>query len=330
MSQIVDASVEQITCEIKLLKQQTAQNIIEIGKRLTQVKETLPHGQWGEWLEREAEFTDRTAQRFMRAAREFANTTSMSGLSPTKILALLDVPADQREELMLTPQHIPSTGESKSIENMTVRELEEVKRALKESQERVYEAQLEAARLREAKQLIEEQAVFILNRDEEYRREIAELKEQKTIEKVEELIVPHDYESTKRRNQELSEENIKLERTLQRTLLEFERKIAEISEGPRKTALRDLNRLLTEQMKSIGYYHDSAIMTLRAHLVGDPQASQLVHDFIHTYSKKTQLQLEDWYQALSIDGEGTHENERDRSTVASSDSSARALLSPSR
>ena len=41
-------------------------NIIEIGKRLTEVKNFLPHGAFQSWVETELEITPRTAQRYMK------------------------------------------------------------------------------------------------------------------------------------------------------------------------------------------------------------------------------------------------------------------------
>jgi DNA repair exonuclease SbcCD ATPase subunit len=124
-------SVDQLTTEILIYKQQTAQNIIEIGKRLIKVKEQLPHGDWGKWLDEKVDFTDRTAQRFIRVAREFSNATSMSHLPQTKVFALLDLPQDQREDFV----------ESNPVEDMTTRELKQAIKEKKEAERRAQEAE---------------------------------------------------------------------------------------------------------------------------------------------------------------------------------------------
>ena len=132
---VVASQVEIITAEILVLKNQTAANIIEIGKRLVKVKEMLPHGEWGKWLQDRVEFSHQTADKFMRVAREFENYAPVRNLGVSKVFALLEVPADQRDELVSRPQVIPSTGEVKTIGEMTKRELEQVKRAMKDAEQ---------------------------------------------------------------------------------------------------------------------------------------------------------------------------------------------------
>jgi Predicted transcriptional regulators len=105
-------SLEIIEAEINFYKQQTAISIIEIGKRLIEAKSQLKHGEWGKWLEEKVDFTDRTAQRFIKVANEFP--TSMSHLGSGKLFKLLDVPTNKREEFI----------ESHDLESLTTREVE--------------------------------------------------------------------------------------------------------------------------------------------------------------------------------------------------------------
>jgi hypothetical protein len=71
--------VETRAKEIRGLIKRTAKNIpstgsghrIEIGEKLKEVKQLLPHGEFGQWLEIEFELAESTAQRFMRVAERF-------------------------------------------------------------------------------------------------------------------------------------------------------------------------------------------------------------------------------------------------------------------
>ena len=74
-----------ITMEIKTLHRQAQQVVlgyaIEIGRRLREAKEQLPHGRWGDWLKTEVEFSQSTANNFMRIFDEYgANQFSLFGM----------------------------------------------------------------------------------------------------------------------------------------------------------------------------------------------------------------------------------------------------------
>lgn len=63
--------VRQRTSEIRTLMRNTAQDIIDIGVRLSEVKAMLGHGHFGDWLRAEFGWTDRTARHFMMVSDRF-------------------------------------------------------------------------------------------------------------------------------------------------------------------------------------------------------------------------------------------------------------------
>ena len=119
-----------ITAEIRFYKAQTVSNILEIGRRLIEAKAQLGHGQWLKWLEEEVEFSRQTADRFMQLSREYANCSPVSNLSYTKLLALLAVPAEERDAFIEVTHEV--NGEQKTVAEMSRRELEQ---AIKERDE---------------------------------------------------------------------------------------------------------------------------------------------------------------------------------------------------
>lgn len=76
----------------------STQGVIGAGFDLIEAKEMLPHGTFDEWIRIKFGLSHRTANNFMRIAREVNPESRVAQLQYTKVLALLDVPADQREQ----------------------------------------------------------------------------------------------------------------------------------------------------------------------------------------------------------------------------------------
>lgn len=121
---------EQIGAEIRMYVSAARQILtscaVEIGRRLVEAKEMLPHGEWLPWLERETDFSERKAQTYMQVFRGYAssqgslfgaevNAQTFADLPISKALALLSVPESERIEF----------AEVVDAEHISVRELEE-------------------------------------------------------------------------------------------------------------------------------------------------------------------------------------------------------------
>jgi hypothetical protein len=84
--------VQQQTGEIRALMKRTAQDIIQVGKKLIQVKGRLGHGRFLTWLETEFDWHRDTANKFMHVANQFGSV-EMSKLSTFDISALYQLAA---------------------------------------------------------------------------------------------------------------------------------------------------------------------------------------------------------------------------------------------
>ena len=74
---------------IKLRLKRTVEDIIEIGRELTAVKDELPHGQFLPWIEAEFEMTAWTANQFMNVSERFGGKNEIiTYLKPTILYAL--------------------------------------------------------------------------------------------------------------------------------------------------------------------------------------------------------------------------------------------------
>lgn len=132
-------SIEVITGEIVELKKQAGEAILGIGQRLIEAKEMLPHGEWLPWLTERVEFSERTAQNFIRLAREWSNPQALADLGATKALTLLALPPEEREQFI----------EDHNVIDMSTRQLEQ---AIKERDEARAAAQRAEADKRTAEQ----------------------------------------------------------------------------------------------------------------------------------------------------------------------------------
>jgi hypothetical protein len=125
-----------ITAEINSYKQVAGQAIFEIGRRLKWVKENdLVHGEFGKWLEK-VDIDQYDASKFIKAYDEFSYLGTYPNLGQSKIFQIISLPKNINKEEFINQQHtIPSTGEQKTVDEMTVKELREVKVALKQAEE---------------------------------------------------------------------------------------------------------------------------------------------------------------------------------------------------
>lgn len=152
-------NADQLAYEINFIKRQTYEYVlkasVDIGERLTAAKELVPHGQWTEWLAEKVDYSQSTANNFMRIYREYSDDQiSMTGrtksetfasLSYSQAVALFALPEHQREEFV----------EQHDISDMSIKELKEAiaaQKAAEQAQAAAEQAQREAEERLEAAQ----------------------------------------------------------------------------------------------------------------------------------------------------------------------------------
>lgn len=128
-------TIEAITGEILELKQRGGEVILDIGRRLLEAKGMLPHGEWLPWLNERVEFSERTAQKFMRLAQKWSNPSALADLGATKALMLLALPEEEREEFV----------EDHNVIDMSARQLEQAIRERDEARKAAEAARADAS-----------------------------------------------------------------------------------------------------------------------------------------------------------------------------------------
>lgn len=124
-------TIEAITGDILEAKRTGGEAILTIGRCLIEAKDMLRHGEWLPWLNEQVELSERTAQKFMKLAREWSNPNTLADLGASKALMLLALPTEEREQFV----------EENNVIDMSARQLEA---AIKERDEaRQAQAKLE-------------------------------------------------------------------------------------------------------------------------------------------------------------------------------------------
>lgn len=136
---------EIVAAEINSIKFQTRNvllfNSIEIGKRLTEAKEMMEHGQFGKWLAEAVDYSQSTANNLMKIYEQYgadqgalfgdnSKSQTFGNLSYSQAVALLGISAEEREQFI----------EDNNAAELSIREL---KTKIKEYEEK--NKQLDAA-----------------------------------------------------------------------------------------------------------------------------------------------------------------------------------------
>ena len=139
--------IKTVTTEIRTLHRQAQCMVlgyaIEIGRRLKEAKAMLDHGQWGPWLREEVDFSQSSANNFMRIFEEYgaqqvslfgdANSQALGNLPYTHALRLLALPAEERESFV--EEHHAEELSTRELEKL-IRERDEARRAEQDAQEK--------------------------------------------------------------------------------------------------------------------------------------------------------------------------------------------------
>lgn len=216
-------NLQQIELEINHHKNIAGQSIWEIGRRLNHVKENdLAHGEFEKWVENLGMATSE-ARKFMTVAKQLPNRSTLNDLGSSALYLIATLPEEEKQ----TQLERVEQGDTP-----TVRELQDLRRKLKESEERNKRLAEQALQ----KEVIEKKVV---------------------IEKV-----PEDYEATKNLNSDLLNKNRHLNydnENLQRVLKIKEHELKRLEDDSHEAiALKEtIESLRTDKEKLEGTYKNA-------------------------------------------------------------------------
>ena len=204
-------SLIEIEAEIMAQKRTIGRSIVVIGQALREAKGQLAHGAWGDWLRDRVNFSQGTAENYMRIAEQVHGESTLLDLPYTKILALLAVPETEREQFAQDNRvEDKSVSEIKRLIRERDEALDQIKTLMHSAEQNAHEATQANLRAERAENQVkaekreQERLTEQINREREH---VAELlaREPDTV-TIEREVPPSDYEEIKRANEAIREE----------------------------------------------------------------------------------------------------------------------------
>lgn len=211
-------SVETITTEIIMIKQQTASVVasaaFEIGRRLCEAKEKVPAGKWISYLQEQLDYRPSTAENLMRIYREFGSEQMdlLTGKIPAEVFGRLDQSQMVAMFSLEPSQRMELMDQTEGIEDMSSRQIADLVKQKKA-------AEKEAERERKARECADkiatqqaDKASKLETEAEKHQQQIKDLEDELErirmeldTEKAQASIVPPDTSESERKDKRIEE-----------------------------------------------------------------------------------------------------------------------------
>lgn len=249
--QLPSRDLSVIVGEIKEIKGMMQRSLllyaVEIGRRLVEAKQTVDHGKWGMFLKDEVEFSQSSADNFMRLYEEYGSkqisffgaelkSQTFGNLTYSKALQLIALPEEEREAFM----------KEENVDDMSVRELQEAIRERNEAREAQKKAEEEAEELRKDLEYAEELSAQVEKAKEDAKRSEERLKELEEKIKEERKAAANEKELFEKERDLLRREKEEAERNPEIP----EEKLKEIREEAMKAGAEDAKKNLENDLEN--------------------------------------------------------------------------------
>ena len=263
-------TLEQRVVKIKFYLNQTAQNIIEVGKELTAAKQEVPHGQWQAWLQDNFQLSQSSANKFMQCAERFGKSESIPILRTAHMIQLLTLPEGETENFIAK-----KAAEGTPVEEMTVKklreEIQQFKRdnyALNNELQRIYSVnKANVTRANRAESRLQDLFADI----DKLKAENSALKKQKPL-----TVEPADYRQLKKAKEQLQIKITALQKELAKKTVEV---VPPADYDATKKELAQLQAAQSEMVQRMEVFQNlGTIATLIEYVIKSPSSAG-IQDF---------------------------------------------------
>jgi len=214
-------TLEIVAAEIRSYTWSMLTNIIEIGRRLTEAKEMLPHGEFINWCTENFGYSRSQTNNFMRLYDAYGseqkslfgaelNVQTFGHLNYSKALALLALPSpEEREEFV----------ETHDVDNMTTRELQQAIKEKEEAEARAKQAEKATEEIRNEREALS----LALKHAKDQVRELENRPVEVAVEKDEEAISAAAKEAREQAEAEAAKKISGMETKLQKAEQDLEK-----------------------------------------------------------------------------------------------------------
>lgn len=265
-----------IETEIKSYQNIAGQSIFEIGRRLKHVKENdLAHGEFGKWLSK-INMSRSTARRFIKVADSpELNSPSMANLGTSILYEIATLPEEERKK-----EHLTSSGEKKTPDEMTQRELQDLKKQLKQRDEQNAQLQSQVEQAQRSESIARKKLEDEQNREPEIKRE------------VKEVIPPHVKAQLSDRQQMIDAKD--------KEIKQLQEQLSKAEEQKQKFEKQDYLEE-DEQIASINFQVESTVLEIKDNInrfLNENASTAFREAAIARASKKTKNQIYDGVEEL--------------------------------
>ena len=127
--------------EARIYSESMAMNMLNLGRIFTEAKKQVPHGEWGEWVQRNSGMSVRSAQQLMAIYARFGDKPAFAGVEKSKMYKMLALPEGTEDAFMA----------NNDVSAMSSREVEEAVKRVREQANKEIAQEREARKAAEAR-----------------------------------------------------------------------------------------------------------------------------------------------------------------------------------